>query len=824
MKKIIIPIIICILLSLICFVSCGDELENGLKGTCISATSFQWNGDTASLSVSKSTEVFSFNEKITVAENATYIVASDIECKNEIESKEVNLSIGDNTYYVCVTNGSAKKVYTFIIHRKATCTVTFNTNGGEGIGSMRVEEGTPIKAEQTSKLGYTFDGWSVNGEAVSFPYKVYSDVTLDAIFTPIKYEIEYVLNGGVNNSKNPSEYTIEDIIYLKDPTKEDCGFVGWYTSADLSGESTRGISQGSMGKITFYASWKTAYKIDYELNGGTNNEENASTYEPGQELSLLAPTRDGYEFLGWYSDSAFENKIEKISADATGAKKIYAKWTPCENILSYDGNGGSGIMTSVTLYTDEEFRLDINLFKKTECTFAGWSTTPNGEVEYLNGSSFKMGPSDITLYAVWEDNEPVDTDINIFNGSVSDYTIVYPKDNEIIESQVKDLVSYIKSTYNVQMQYKAVEKNMDVGQKEIIIGDVRGKVSFSTSQMADVNDFVLDVSGDDYIIYAANDTLYSYAIRIFKDDVLSKTANNKLTVSKDYTFIYKNSAYKDITYLSYLKTKAGSYNKDLLCELFNGLSYTAEDGTTLAYRLYVPSNYDASKDYPVIVFLHGAGERGNDNKAQMGNMLPVMFNQQNTRMENAIVVAPQCPWNNQWVDTPWANGNYSIDNVPESNELKAVVELLSTIKSKYSTDENKYYAMGISMGGFGTWDLIMRHTETFAAAVPVCGGADVSQAENLKYMPIFTAHASNDWSVPYAGTEAMVEALRNVGSTSVIFKCHKDGTLTGGGHLIWDEIGGNLQMLEWLFNQSKEKQESQFPDIGENGTPFVPMN
>lgn len=818
-NKVLLCLMLIIMLSFC--ISCGDQPSGALSETEISAPGFSWNGDTASISVSKSTEVFSFNEKITVAENATYIVASDIECKNEIESKEVNLSTGDNTYYVCVTNGSAKKVYTFIIHRKATCTVSFNTNGGEGIGSMRVEEGTPIKAEQTTKLGYTFDGWSVNGEAVSFPYKVYGDVTFDAIFTPIKYEIEYVLNGGVNNSENPSEYTIEDIIYLKEPTKADCGFVGWYTSADLSGESTRGISQGSMGKITFYASWKTAYKIDYELNGGANNEENPLLREPNQEVVLLDPTRDGYEFLGWYSDSAFENKIEKISADATGAKKIYAKWTPCENILSYDANGGSGIMASVTLYTDEVYPLDINLFKRAEYTFIGWSTTPNGEVEYLNGSSFKMGPSDITLYAVWEDNEPVDTDITIFSGSFSEYTIVYPKDNEIIESQVKELVSYIKSTYNVQMQYKAVEKNMDVSQKEIIIGDARNKISFSTSQMSDVNDFVLDVSGDDFVIYAANDALYSYAIRIFKDVVLSEKIDNKLTIDADYTFSYKSSAYKDVTYVNYLKTNVGNYNKTLLCELFNGLSYTAEDGTTLVYRLYVPSNYDASKDYPVIVFLHGAGERGTDNMAQLGGMVPSMFNQQNTKIENAIVVAPQCPWNNQWVDTPWANGNYSIDGVPESNELKAVVELLNVVKNKYSTDENKYYAMGLSMGGFGTWDLIMRHTDMFAAAVPVCGGADVSQAENLKYMPIFTAHASNDGSVPYAGTEAMVEALRDAGSTAVIFKCHKDGSLSSGGHIIWDEIGGNPQMLEWLFSQSKEKKNI-LPE--ENETPFLPIN
>lgn len=244
----------------------------------------------------------------------------------------------------------------------------------------------------------------------------------------------------------------------------------------------------------------------------------------------------------------------------------------------------------------------------------------------------------------------------------------------------------------------------------------------------------------------------------------------------------------------------------------------------------MPSTYDKSKSYPVIVFLHGAGERGNDNISHMGNMLPEMFNQESTLIEEAIVVCPQCPsYPNQWVDTPWANGSYSIENVSESNELKAVVELLEKIKGKFSTDENRYYAMGISMGGFGTWDLIMRHPDMFAAAVPVCGGADPSQAENLKYMPIYTAHASDDSIVPYSGTKEMVDALIAAGNTSVVFKCHADGSLSRGGHLIWSEIGEQTEMLEWLFAQKKSENlnDNELPTrpiIGENETPFIPVS
>lgn len=415
--------------------------------------------------------------------------------------------------------------------------------------------------------------------------------------------------------------------------------------------------------------------------------------------------------------------------------------------------------------------------------------------------------------------EPVDVEITLFENGQSEYTIVYPKNNEIIEYNVKELVSRIKSSYGITIPYKAVDKNKDVGDKEIIVGFVRENVLYAASKMSIKNDFVLDVCDNDYVIYAPTDALYTYAFCIFEDEILSKTNDGKLTIKPEDECSYKRSEYKDINLASYLKEKNGSYNKDLLCRLFNGLSFTATDGTTLPYRLYLPSNYDKSVDYPVVLFLHGAGERGYDNYSHMNNMVPNMFNQENsTLIENAIVICPQCPqYPNQWVDTPWVDGSYSIESVPESNELKAVVELLESVKAKYSTDEDRYYAMGISMGGFGTWDLIMRHPDLFAAAVPVCGGADPSQANNLKYMPIYTAHASNDNIVPFSGTMEMVEALKNAGSKSVIFKQHADNTLESGGHLIWGEIGNRPDMLKWLFDQKKSLRPTD-----ENELPVKP--
>ena len=103
-------------------------------------------------------------------------------------------------------------------------------------------------------------------------------------------------------------------------------------------------------------------------------------------------------------------------------------------------------------------------------------------------------------------------------------------------------------------------------------------------------------------------------------------------------------------------------------------------------------SYDESKEYPVVVLLHGAGERGTDNVNQLANMVPNLFNQNKAVIADSIVICPQCPWGNQWVDTPWEGGNYKVENVPESNELKAVIELIKEVQGKYSCDENRLYA------------------------------------------------------------------------------------------------------------------------------------
>ncbi|MBR4278897.1 MAG: prolyl oligopeptidase family serine peptidase, partial [Clostridia bacterium] len=220
------------------------------------------------------------------------------------------------------------------------------------------------------------------------------------------------------------------------------------------------------------------------------------------------------------------------------------------------------------------------------------------------------------------------------------------------------------------------------------------------------------------------------------------------------------------------------------------LTYTNSD-TTLPYRLILPENYDANKEYPMIVFFHGAGERGNDNELQFVHC--VQYIHDNTP-EPCIIVAPQCPTGNQWVDTPWSLGAYSVDKVPESNEMRAVIELLRSLETKYSVDSDRIYAMGISMGGFATWDAITRHSDYFAAAIPVCGGGDPSKADILKNIPIFTFHAINDPDVPVSGTQQTVKAIQQAGGSLISYTEY-----SYGAHGIWNMAFATEGLFTRLF-------------------------
>ena len=203
-------------------------------------------------------------------------------------------------------------------------------------------------------------------------------------------------------------------------------------------------------------------------------------------------------------------------------------------------------------------------------------------------------------------------------------------------------------------------------------------------------------------------------------------------------------------------------------ELFAPKTYTMDGGYELKYRIYVPDDGGAGAPYPVVLFLHGAGSISTDNKTQLNSCVTNMLACSEGRIQKCIVIAPQCPTGSKWVNvTTWNNCSYSTDELPESTELRAVMELVEQVRRTYVTDESRYYITGNSMGGFATWDVITRHPEIFAAAIPICGGGDYRRAELIRDMPIWTFHGLLDPTVPPAGTIKMVQTLQEKGAPNL---------------------------------------------------------
>lgn len=246
-----------------------------------------------------------------------------------------------------------------------------------------------------------------------------------------------------------------------------------------------------------------------------------------------------------------------------------------------------------------------------------------------------------------------------------------------------------------------------------------------------------------------------------------------------------------------------------------GLKYGTNK--TLPYRLFVPKNYQASKKYPLMLTLHGAGERGSDDSAQLKLDFSRMWAADSIQTAHpCFVVAPQCPNGSQWVNTPWAKGSYAFDSIAISEPMAAVVGLLDSLAKEFNLDPDRIYVSGLSMGGFGTWYLAMKFPTRFAAIVPVCGGADPKKASTISAIPIWTFHAEDDATVPVTGTREMVAALKAVGSKVIYTEYPK---ALKYNHASWVPAAKTPGLPAWVFQQARataalRPSEGGIPDPG----------
>ena len=218
----------------------------------------------------------------------------------------------------------------------------------------------------------------------------------------------------------------------------------------------------------------------------------------------------------------------------------------------------------------------------------------------------------------------------------------------------------------------------------------------------------------------------------------------------------------------------------------------------LPYNILFPKNYNGRNKFPLLFFLHGAGERGTDNVAQLKHIAPILSSEKNQKDYPAILVFPQCPQQDYWASVDRESGTWEpLDtDKPTAAGLKAE-KLLEYLIDTYLVDEKRIYVNGLSMGAFGTYSMLARHPDKFAAGIAVCGGGNLDLIKNYQHIPLQIFHGEKDEVVPVRLSRDIAKELNTL-KAPVIYTEYP-----GLNHDIWNKVYEDPNTLEWLFTQKK---------------------
>lgn len=249
-----------------------------------------------------------------------------------------------------------------------------------------------------------------------------------------------------------------------------------------------------------------------------------------------------------------------------------------------------------------------------------------------------------------------------------------------------------------------------------------------------------------------------------------------------------------------------------LLETFQAESFESSDqgASPLLYRWMGPADWDSKSEqsdqagYPLVIFLHGAGERGEDNAKQLKHVAG-QFARADRRAEfPAFVVFPQCPEGKKWVEVDWGDkkGIGTFSDEP-SESMASAFELIDQLCEQWPIDRTRVYVGGLSMGGYGTWFAASHGADRFAAAVPICGGGDPEWASRYKGVPLWAFHGDQDSVVPVRRSREMVAALATAGHQPEL----RYTEYAGAGHDTWTRTFERDDVFAWLFSQRRESTE-----------------
>jgi predicted peptidase len=231
---------------------------------------------------------------------------------------------------------------------------------------------------------------------------------------------------------------------------------------------------------------------------------------------------------------------------------------------------------------------------------------------------------------------------------------------------------------------------------------------------------------------------------------------------------------------------------------FTARTFTTANGQTMPYRLFVPDAGARKDRLPLILYLHGGGGVGTDNQKQIsgGNTTGThtWTTPEAQRRHPAFVLAPQLAENR-----PSQPGRADA----WSSSLDTVLEIIAALSREFAIDPDRLYVTGQSLGGYGTWEIVSRQPQMFAAAVPVCGGGDAARVVAARTLPIWTFHGAQDPVVPVSESRELVAALRRAGSP-VKYTEYADVA-----HNAWTRAYSEPELAEWIFSQRRKGRSAK---------------
>ena len=239
--------------------------------------------------------------------------------------------------------------------------------------------------------------------------------------------------------------------------------------------------------------------------------------------------------------------------------------------------------------------------------------------------------------------------------------------------------------------------------------------------------------------------------------------------------------------------------------------FTDSLNNSMPYRMLSPSEIEYGKEYPLVLFLHGSGERGDDNEKQLAHGASIFSNPVNLDKYPAFVIFPQCK-EKSWTETIDERSFMPGSPVPsESKTEKVLMALVNNLINSYPVDRNRIYIVGISMGGIATYDLVCRYPDFFTAAIPICGAVNPERLSDAKGVKFMIFHGEEDDEVPSYCSREAYKALNSIGADVNYIE------FAGVGHECWSSAFNYPTLLSWLFSQYK----SPSPESSEVGLTYL---